>query len=209
MVISGGRVKGINGFKPYMITEKGVVHGKRCILKPQIDKDGYEYVRLYDGRKYHTKRVSRLVAEAFIPRCSESLVVNHIDKDRRNNNVSNLEWVTQQKNVEHSIAKKHTLISPNGDVVDIFNLAKFCRENGLSQGAMNQLSLGNTAKNHGWRSIKKIVKSWKFISPDLDVHTTESLKDFCEKMNLNPCQMSLVYRGKKKSYKGWTSGVGI
>lgn len=51
--------------------------------------------------------VHRLVAEAFIPKTSDDLVVNHKDYNRKNNNANNLEWVTQKENLYHS--KEHLL----------------------------------------------------------------------------------------------------
>lgn len=71
------------------------------------DKDGYYKVtyRLISG-KSKGKHIHRLVAEAFIPNCDEERTcVNHIDNDRNNNCVSNLEWVTPKENVYHSFIK--------------------------------------------------------------------------------------------------------
>ncbi len=67
------------------------------------ENDGYLYVDLYKNNKFKTISVHRLVAQAFLP-CEnfENLVINHIDGDRTNNHVTNLEWVTQKENVEHA-----------------------------------------------------------------------------------------------------------
>lgn len=63
-----------------------------------VGKSGYYQVRL--DRK--TRLIHRLVAEAFIDNPENKPVVNHIDYNRKNNNVNNLEWVTQKENLHHS-----------------------------------------------------------------------------------------------------------
>ena len=46
--------------------------------------------------------VHRIVAEAFIPNPDKKLFVNHIDSNRKNNVVENLEWCTRRENSDHS-----------------------------------------------------------------------------------------------------------
>ena len=67
-------------------------------MKPQKDHKGYLYVEI--GRKKY--KVHRLVAEYFIPNPNNLPQVNHIDCDKTNNNVKNLEWVTNRENYEWS-----------------------------------------------------------------------------------------------------------
>ena len=71
---------------------------KRLVLKQSTNKDGYKCVRLA-GQTY---RVHRLVAMAFIPNPENKPQVNHIDGNKQNNNLNNLEWVTNQENVQHA-----------------------------------------------------------------------------------------------------------
>ena len=88
--------------------------GKEKLLSPSKDKDGYLYVNLYKNREHKIYKVHRLVLMAFNP-CENSheLQVNHIDENKENNNLSNLEWVTHQSNCNHGtriarISEKNT-----------------------------------------------------------------------------------------------------
>lgn len=81
---------------------KGSVKTKEKILTQDITNWGYYRVALYkDGiRKYY--KVHRLVAEAFILNPNNKEQVNHIDGNKLNNNVNNLEWNTRIENMNHA-----------------------------------------------------------------------------------------------------------
>lgn len=73
---------------------------KEIILKQALD-DGYKKVSLTKNKKRLTLRVHRIVATAFLGN-QKNLCVNHIDFNRSNNNIENLEWVTVLQNNRHS-----------------------------------------------------------------------------------------------------------
>lgn len=77
------------------------------IKSPKISKDGYLSVTLSVNGDNKTFTIHRLVANAFIPKpeTDDTLEVNHIDMNRENNVVYNLEWVTHQDNVKYSSNK--------------------------------------------------------------------------------------------------------
>lgn len=64
--------------------------------------DGYVYVTLVGDEGKHNRFIHRLVAEAFIGDIPAGYVINHIDHNKSNNAVTNLEIVTQKQNVNHS-----------------------------------------------------------------------------------------------------------
>ncbi len=93
----------LKGFPDYTITKCGKIFNRRGkSLKFQINVDGYYVVNLIkEGKKYH-KRRARLLAQTFIENPLNLPMVNHIDYDRQNDDLSNLEWVTAKENSEKS-----------------------------------------------------------------------------------------------------------
>lgn len=91
-----GRVKSLPKWMGnYYSTEK--------VLKPKLDRYGYQKVTLCNGqnvRKYAT--IHRLVATAFIENTEGLNTVNHIDGDKLNNKVDNLEWMSNRENINHA-----------------------------------------------------------------------------------------------------------
>ena len=71
------------------------------IMKQQVDIDGYFIVSL-EGLKKRTYKVHRLVAMTFIPNPLNKSQINHIDGNKKNNIISNLEWVTPKENIKHA-----------------------------------------------------------------------------------------------------------
>lgn len=80
--------------------EKTLLKGKiLCITK---QTQGYSQVGLCKQGTQKSYRLNRLVANAFIPKIEGKIYVNHIDGDKDNNRVDNLEWVTNSENINHA-----------------------------------------------------------------------------------------------------------
>ena len=88
----------------YSVSDCGQVRNDRTgRIKKQIDNGkGYYKVDLYSGGVGETRRVHRLVGEAFIDNPDNKPMLNHIDGDKHNNRADNLEWVTNQENMQHA-----------------------------------------------------------------------------------------------------------
>lgn len=109
--------RAIDGYNYYEISNLGNVRSKdRLIisinsnsyikrgreLKPKKHKDGYLFVQLTSDKKRSNLYIHRLVAQAFIINPEQKPLVNHIDGNKRNNWVENLEWVTSKENARHA-----------------------------------------------------------------------------------------------------------
>ena len=95
----------LGNIKPmYSISTDGKVRNIKTgkYLKYGVTTAGYYTVGLqHNDNSRHIYYIHRLVAEMFLEKRDGDEQVNHIDKDRSNNNVSNLEWCTQIENLEH------------------------------------------------------------------------------------------------------------
>lgn len=87
----------------YLISKSGnVVSIRRMIVLRHDVSSGYCQVRLYNSNGHKTLKIHRLVSEAFLDNPAGLKYVNHIDGDRMNNDVSNLEWCSASENMEHA-----------------------------------------------------------------------------------------------------------
>lgn len=125
----------IKGYSNYLITPEGKIYSKNSekYLNPSKNGTGYLIIDLhadeYDESKdvslYTQKRSAKrkkfrmhvLVAMCFIPNPNNNPQVNHKNKNRTDNRVENLEWVTSQKNIEHSHNKQIFQYTRNLDFV--------------------------------------------------------------------------------------------
>ncbi len=97
-------IKEIKDFEScYKITTKGEVWSikRKMFLKPS--RGSYYTITLYDKDKIRSTSIHRLVAESFILNPKKKPYVNHIDGNKYNNNVENLEWVTASENDIHAV----------------------------------------------------------------------------------------------------------
>ena len=102
----------------YQISNLGRVKssksGEPRDLKHHVDPRGYLVVTFHENGNPKSLRIHRLVAEAFIPNPENKPQVNHINGDKTDNRVVNLEWVTPSENIQHSLQKN--LRPQGGDV---------------------------------------------------------------------------------------------
>ncbi len=153
-------------FSNYKISNYGNVKNidRDNILNGKTGKSCYREACMYDkitGKSTYVK-IHQLVATKFIgEKPSEKHVVNHKDKNKLNNHVSNLEWITGQANTEHGCARAVQQLDINtGDVVNSFKSIKEAVETcKLSKNArvnISQCCLGKnrtTAFGYKWRYI--------------------------------------------------------
>ena len=126
-----GRVKSLERVIYNSGTKNGLYTIHEKIIKQRINKKrhGYCELSLHKNGKEKRFKVHRLVAEAFIPNPNNLPEVNHIDGNKENNTLSNLEWVTSSENQKHRhlIGNKKTsnrhigMFNKKGEMVKDFN----------------------------------------------------------------------------------------
>jgi hypothetical protein len=89
----------------YEVSDTGLVRNGDTleVLQDADDGSGYRIVSIITKNGRVSRRVHRMVAETFIANPDNKPQVNHIDGNKSNNSVVNLEWVTAQENIEHAI----------------------------------------------------------------------------------------------------------
>lgn len=152
-------IKGYEGL--YKVSPEGTVtsfkRGKIRILKPENSR-GYLRARLYKDAEVKNFLVHRLVALAFIENPENKPQINHIDGNKLNNSVENLEWCTASENCRHAVS---TGLDPNSKITLQFSLAgefikeftsaeEACRELGLKPSALCSCLCGYSDTAHGY-----------------------------------------------------------
>lgn len=99
-VSSMGHVKSLDRLAKDRWGGGRLIYGKMITI--QCDMHGYRYVHLYKNSKGRNCKVHLLVAKAFIENINNLPFINHIDGDKSNNCINNLEWCTQSENEKHA-----------------------------------------------------------------------------------------------------------
>ena len=136
--------------KGYYITKDGKVIGKKGnYLKSYVCPKGYLKMKV-NGM---SRLVHRLVAETFIPNPDNLPQVNHIDKDKTNNNISNLEWCNETYNNNHAkgnLGIIYKIFKDGRCYAETDNLHKFSKEHNVSKSRM-YLIVGTGKECKGFR----------------------------------------------------------
>ena len=146
-------IAGTNG--NYFVSNLGNVKSeywkKGKILTPSADKNGYLFVGIRKNGIKRAYTIHRLVAEAFIPNPQKHTVVNHIDENKKNNKVTNLEWCTQKHNVLHSInrlSQRRKIVRSDGK--EYASIADAMREMNLKSNHISDVCRGKRQKAGGY-----------------------------------------------------------
>lgn len=142
---------------------KSIVINAEKILKLNHVKSGYIFITLTANNTKRTLKVHRLVAEAFIPNPENKPEVNHINGDKCDNRVENLEWCTHAENMNH--ASKNNLLH-----IQSGNNNGNCKK-------INQYTLDNKLIKK-WHSIYEITKETGFERHSITRCCTNKLKTY-------------------------------
>lgn len=150
--------RNIKGIPGYLISSTGKIWseekkvlsrwGNTRVRKGKFIKtfkapNGYIRVQLYIDGTAKKFLVHRLVAETWVEGYFEGAVVDHINNIKDDNRSINLRWTTTQRNAERGSARYYTLSLPDGQMVFIYNLSKYCRTHGLSAKRLQETAREN------------------------------------------------------------------
>lgn len=172
--------KTIKGFENYRVSNTGRVYSlsKNKVMKPCIINSGYQVISLVDRGVRKHMLVHRLVALNFIDNPLNKPQVNHIDGDKLNNHVDNLEWTTVSENINHNkvlgrldthtareaLNKVQTkavnqLDIETGKVIATYNtIREACKKTGSQDGKITMVCQGKRNSHNGYR--------WEYVNKE-------------------------------------------
>lgn len=172
--------KTIKGFENYKVSNTGKVYSldKSKVMKPWVINSGYYCIGLSNREISKRKLVHRLVALTFIENPLNKEQVNHIDGNKLNNNVDNLEWTTASENVNHNkvlgrldthtaraeLNKVQTkavnqLDIETGKVIATYNtIREASKETGSQDGKITMVCQGKRKTHNGY--------SWEYVNKE-------------------------------------------
>lgn len=157
----------IDGFEKYEVSNLGKVRNIKSgiMLKPWITKDGYLRHCLYKHNKQKKLLLHRIIATTFIDNPEGKPCVNHIDENKLNNDLSNLEWCTERENAVHGtrikriaekLSKKVIQLDLNDNVLKEFeSMHQAERETGVSVSSISNCCNGRRKSAGGFKWRKK------------------------------------------------------
>ena len=227
--IRGGLWSSIKNYPGYWVNKKGEILGKKLnIYKQGRNHKGYPIVSMYykenNEYKLKTKSVHRIVAETFIYNDNPKIKnqVNHIDGNKENNTVENLEWCTNQENKKHAMdnglvayqkgENHNSAILNNKQVIDIYTSDE-SRECMAEKYNISKHNVSNIRGDNTWTHITKNLTKGKYkndrlLSEDIikDIFlSTLSNKEISEKYNIDKAIISNIKNGK--SYRNITKNI--
>lgn len=208
----------------YQVSSLGRIYSKvKSKIITQRIRLGYYSVGLYDPRikKQNTHRVHRLVAFAFLSNALNKPQVNHIDGNKFNNTVINLEWVTGLENIRHAhkFIIKHSKGSKNAaskltetkvkKIGRLLNKGISCNKIAKQYQVSFSLIAG-IKRNIGWKhlnlqftdNVSKRTKSIRIQDNNGQIYN--SIYEASKKLKLNKGWISSIIHGRMKQIKGHT-----
>ena len=163
--------KEVENYQNYEVSNLGNVRNKKTgrYLKPNITTCGYARARLYNKDGVKPIMIHRLVASAFLSNPDNKPEVNHMDGNKVNNSVTNLEWCTKSENMRHAVdtglkkgfalkgadnpmSKKVVMMDKSGEIIRMFPCAKSVeRELGYFVSNIVNACNGKLKTSHGYR----------------------------------------------------------
>ena len=146
-----GRIRSVDRYVKYKNTD-GVALRKGKILSPKTSNKGYlETTLMKEGKNYY-KRIHQLIASAFLPNPNNYPQINHINEDKKDNRVENLEWCTSRQNTEayHESRIQVFQYTLQGKLLKVWHsITKAAESIGINKTGIQHCCSGNKLKTYG------------------------------------------------------------
>ena len=219
-VSSQGRVKSLDMRTKYKNTSNTMLRKGR-VLSPKTSNKGYLEVVLVKNKVRYNKRVHQLVALTFIPNPNGYNVINHINENKKDNFVENLEWCTIRQNCEAYTSSRNTIYqySLDGDLIKVWHSITRAAESvkGDKTGVQHCCCTGlKTYKGYIWtyspitekelfwrKSNNNIVAVEQLDLTGNILHTYSSVVEAAKSVGCNPSAITMACNGLRKTIKGY------
>ena len=157
---------------------------KGKVLSPVIKDNGYLQVGLYYNGKYKMFLVHRLVAQAFIENFDNLPEVNHLDEDKSNNSVDNLEWCDRSYNLKYGTVRIRSINTK------------------IKKGYVNEENVGLSKeeykKKYYQENKDKICDNMRIYYQENRDRICDNVRSYYQKNKDRVCEQKKEYYRKKK-----------
>ena len=149
-------------FNNYDITKEGIIINKKTGKQSKgcIDNKGYLTFHTTRNNKYYSWPIHRLIAIKYIPNPNNYPVINHIDGNKLNISIDNLEWCTQSDNIKHAFntelnkGRAKTVLQIDANTNKIINIFKSTLEaeriTGINHRSISKVCRGKYKTSGGY-----------------------------------------------------------
>lgn len=211
----------IDGFQDYQVSNLGNVksfkqdkNGKLLSLKSNAT--GYVVVKLYNNGQDYNKMVHRLVLETFCPTTDKDKEVDHINRNRNDNRLENLRWVSPSENCKNKNNNKKIIRFPDkkifNNLIDAatesncnYSHVRDCCENKRVSTGNYQFLYYDENKNYDILELPKIggkTAKQKIINVETGV-IYESITEAARQTNINKSGIARCCKGERKTAGGY------
>lgn len=185
----------------YEVSNTGKVNAlnyhREKIKKPLkiSDEKGYKFVFLYKNGSPQRAQIHRLVAMAFIQNPNNFPVINHKDENPSNNNVENLEWCTQQYNLNYGTRVRRASLKNSKKVLQFTRDGEFIAQYSSFKDAQEKTGLQYTNISKVCRGLREFCGGyrWKYID-DETANRSKRKNDEEKKRILKTKKITTIYQ---------------